>query len=317
MSSPVISVILPVYNAERYVGQAVESILAQTFADFEFLITDDGSTDRSLAILKRYAVKDSRIQLTSSPNQGVSKTRNQMLHQAKGQFIAVMDADDIALPNRFASQLEFLHQHPEVVCVGSAHAVIDHRGRFLSHLPLPQQDAEIQQAALAGHGSICHPCAMIHRAAMLAVGGYNEDLHSAHDLDLWLKLGEIGKLANLEAPLMQYRIHTHSVSGRNYIAQREEARQACEAAWQRRGMKGNFEAADPWRPGKDRQSRHQFMMQYGWWAFNSGERQTAVIYGLKAIQALPTNLTGWKLLVSALVKPLPDPLILQTNRHSD
>jgi glycosyltransferase involved in cell wall biosynthesis len=305
MNSPVISVILPVYNAERYVTQAIESILAQTFTDFELLITDDGSTDRSLPILQQYAAKDCRIQLTSSSNQGVSKTRNHMLHQAKGEFIAVMDADDIASPDRFARQIAFLREHPEVVCVGSAHAVIDHRGRFLSHLPLPQTDAEIQQAALAGHGSICHPCAMVRRTAMLAVGGYNEDLYSAHDLDLWLKLGEIGQLANLEASLLQYRIHTHSVSGRNYIAQRDEARQACEAAWQRRGIEGKFEAAAPWRPGKDRQSQHHFMMQYGWWAFNSGERQTAVIYGVKAIQALPTNLSGWKLLVSAIVKPLP------------
>lgn len=307
MNSPVISVILPVYNAERYVVRAVESILSQTFTDFELLITDDGSTDRSLSLLQPYAAKDHRIQLTSHANQGVSKTRNQMLHQAKGEFIAVMDADDIALPDRFARQIEFLREHPEVVCVGSAHAVIDQQGRFLSHLPLPQTDAEIQQAALAGHGSICHPCAMVRRAAMLTVGGYNEDLHSAHDLDLWLKLGEIGKLANLEASLLQYRIHTNSVSGRNYIAQREEARRACEAAWQRRGITGNFEAAAPWRPGKDRQSQHHFMMQYGWWAFNSGERQTAVIYGIKAIQALPIKPAGWKLLVSALVKPLPAP----------
>lgn len=307
MNSPLISVILPVYNAERYIAQAVESILAQTFTDFEFLITDDGSTDRSLKILQRYAAQDSRIRLTAGSNQGVSKNRNQMLRQARGEFIAVMDADDIAAPDRFARQIEFLGQHPEVVCVGGAHALIDHKGRFIFQLRLPLENAEIQQAALAGHGSICHPCAMVRRSAMLAVGGYNEDLHSAHDLDLWLKLGEIGKLANLEASLLQYRIHTSSVSGKNYISQREEARQACEAAWKRRGIVGHFEATEPWRPGSDPQSQHQFMLQYGWWAFSSEQRYTALIYAAKAIRALPQKPEGWRLLACALFKPLPRP----------
>jgi glycosyltransferase involved in cell wall biosynthesis len=299
---PIISVVMAVHNAERYVAAAVESILAQTFDNFEFLITDDGSTDRSLKILETYAAKDPRIALTSCPNQGVPKTRNQMLHQARGEFIAVMDADDIALPERFARQVEFLRQAPEVVCVGGAHEIIDQQGRLLTRLALPQADAEIQDAALAGHGSICHPCAMIRRTAMLAVGGYNETLLSAHDLDLWLKLGEVGKLVNLEEVVLKYRIHTSSVSSKNYITQRQEARQACEAACQRRGVTREFEAADPWRPGKDRASQHRSMLQYGWWAFNSGQRQTAAIYGIKTIKALPLKAEGWKLLACALFR---------------
>ena len=305
-NSPLISVVLAVYNAEPYIAQAVESILAQTVTDFEFLITDDGSTDRSLSVLQHYAAIDSRIRLIANPNQGVSKTRNQMLQQAKGEFIAVMDADDIAIPDRFARQVEFLRQHPEVVCVGGAHDLIDHKGRYLTCLRLPQQDAEIQKLALAGHGSICHPCALIRREAMLAVGGYDETLLSAHDLDLWLKLGELGKLHNLPDAVLKYRIHTNSVSGKNAIAQREEARRACEAAWERRGIQGNFEATQPWRPTADRASQHQFMLQYGWWAFNSQQRQTAFIYALKAIVALPIQLNGWKLLACAIFKPLPD-----------
>ncbi|GAB4376947.1 MAG: hypothetical protein Kow00121_25080 [Elainellaceae cyanobacterium] len=305
--SPLISVILAVYNAEPYIAQAVASILAQTFTDFEFLITDDGSTDRSLSILETYAAQDARIRLTSNSNQGVSKTRNQMLHQARGEFVAVMDADDIALPDRFALQVAFLQQHSDYVCVGGAHDMIDERGRFLTCLRLPEQDAEIQQAALAGHGSICHPCAMIRRDALLAVGGYDETLRSAHDLDLWLKLGEMGKLANLPDTVLQYRILTNSVSGSNAVAQRQEARQACEAAWKRRGIQGQFEATNPWRPTADRASQQHFMVQYGWWAFNSRQRQTAFIYAMKAIWALPWKGSGWNLLACALLKPLPSP----------
>jgi glycosyltransferase involved in cell wall biosynthesis len=302
---PLVSVVMAVYNAERYIAQAVESILAQTFTDFEFLIIDDGSTDRSPDLLHAYAAQDGRIRLIHQPNRGVSKTRNQLLHSARGELIAVMDADDIALPDRLAKQVEFLCCHPDVVCVGGAHDVIDNRGRLLTCLHLPEQDAEIQQAALAGHGSICHPAALMRRSAMLAVGGYDETLRSAHDLDLWLKLGEIGRLANLAEPVLRYRIHTQSVSGTNAIAQRDEAKRACEAAWQRRGIQGQFEATEPWRPTHARSSRHQFMMQYGWWAFNSGKRQTALIYALKAIEALPSKIEGWKLLACAVLKPKP------------
>lgn len=304
---PLISVIMPVYNAERYVAQAIESILTQTFTNFEFLITDDGSTDRSLPILQTYAARDRRICLTHSPNQGVSRTRNQMLTVARGDLIAVMDADDIALPERFARQVEFLQHHPEVVCVGASHELIDAAGRLLTTLILPEQDADIQREALAGHGSICHPCAMIRREALVQIGGYDESFLSAHDLDVWLKLGEIGKLANLPHPLLKYRIHPKSVSGRDQQLQRDEARRASEAAWQRRGIEGEFKAADYWREGKDRQSRYFFAMQYGWWAFNSRQRQTALIYGLKAIAALPFKLEGWKLFACAAFKKMPHP----------
>ncbi|WP_448560768.1 glycosyltransferase family 2 protein [Trichothermofontia sp.] len=296
---------MPVYNAERYVAQAVTSILNQTFSDFEFLIIDDGSTDRSLDILKEWAVKDPRIQLESCPNQGVARTRNRLLQRARGEFIAVMDADDISLPDRFALQVSFLQQHPEVVCVGGCHDLIDKSGRFLTSFKLPQTDAEIQIAALAGHGSICHPCAMIRRAALIEIGGYDERYQSAHDLDIWLKLGELGQLANLEASILKYRIHTNSVSAKSPIEQRLEAKLACEQAWKRRGITGHFEATEPWRPGPDRASQHHFMLKYGWWAFNSRQRQTAIIYGLKAIQKLPWAIAGWKLLLVALIKPLP------------
>jgi len=302
---PLISVLMPVYNAERYVAQAIASILTQTLGDFEFLLVNDGSSDRTPAILERYAQQDSRIRLISRPNTGYVAALNEMLHLARGEYLARMDADDIALPQRFEWQVEFLQHHPEVVCVGGAHEIIDEAGRLITCWQLLQTDAEIQTAALAGHGSICHPCAMMRRTALLAVGGYNSDLMPAEDLDLWLRLGELGKLANLRQPVLKYRVHSQSVSEKHCDRQRQQARKACEQAWQRRGIEGTFEAGDRWRPGKDRPSRHHFMLQYGWWAFNSRQRQTAILYALRAISALPLKSDGWKLLICALLKPLP------------
>jgi glycosyltransferase involved in cell wall biosynthesis len=318
MTSPLLSVLMPVYNAERYVAQAVESILDQTFQDFEFLIMDDGSTDRSLSILKRYAARDARIHLVSRSNAGYVSALNEMLLQAQGRYIARMDADDVALPDRFKHQVSFLQQHPDVVCVGGAFELIDHKGRFLVALKIGTTDAEIQQAALAGHGSICHPTAMMRRSALLKIGGYDETLMPAEDVDLWLKLGEVGQLANLEKPVLRYRLHCHSVSAQAALFQREQARRACEFAWKRRNIKCEFEAANPWRPGRDAKSRYQFMLQYGWWALSSGERSTAAIYGLKAIRVIPYRLEGWKLLACALFKAAPQqlPLNLKPNKFN-
>ena len=303
---PIVSVLMPIYNTERYVAQAVESILSQTFKDFEFIIIDDGSTDTSLKILKKYAAQDKRIRLISRENRGVVRTRNDLLEQAEGEFAAVMDADDVALPERLALQVEFLRANLDVVCVGGAHEVIDENGRLLTRLPLPEHDQEIQELALAGHGSICNPCAMMRRTALLEIGGYDETLLCAEDLDVWLRLGEVGKLANLKPTILKYRLLKSSISQQHGVLQRQAAKEICQRAWLRRGIEGHFEAEELWRPTQDAASQHHFMLQYGWWAFNSGERMTAMIYGIKAITALPFAAEGWKLLTCAAFKPLPE-----------
>jgi len=304
-NSPQVSVLMSVYNAERYVAETIESILTQTFTDFEFIVIDDGSSDRSPEILKAYAAKDQRIRFISRLNKGLTPTMNEMLALAQGEFIAIIENDDIAFLDRFSRQLEFLRCHPEVVCVGGAQVLIDESGRLLTSLLLPEADVEIQKLALAGHCSICHPGAMIRRSAMIQVGGYDETMSMAHDLDLWLRLGEIGALANLKDAVIKYRLRTDSISGQNPIKQRKEAQAVCERAWKRRGIEGHFEAVAPWRPDKDGASRHHFMLQYGWWAFGSGQRQTAMIYALRAIRVQPLAIKGWKLLATAAVKKLP------------
>lgn len=306
MSSPLVSVLMPVYNAQRYVAQAIESILQQTFTEFELIILDDGSTDRSLQILQRYAARDPRIRLISRENCGIAATRNQLIAEASAELIAVMDADDVALPQRLARQVNFLQQHPQIICLGSSYELIDARGRQITTLAVPLQHAEIERQALAGHASVFQPCAMMRRTAVMQIGGYDTSLKLASDLDLWLRLSEIGELANLAESLVQYRLHAESVSETDCMFQRQQAHQICQRAWQRRGITGHFEATEPWRPGKDAASRHPFMLQYGWWAFGSGHRYTALVYGLKAIQAQPLHLAGWKLLSCALLKPLPD-----------
>jgi hypothetical protein len=301
-ATPTVSVAMSVYNNERYLREAIESILSQTFTDFEFLIIDDGSTDRSLNILQEYAAQDQRIRCHSRENRGIPKTRNEMLAQARGELIAVMDADDIALPDRFACQVEFLQTYPDVVCVGGAFERIDEKGRFIDRCQPPQTDAEIQPILLGGMSCLHHPCTMARRSAMLTVGGYDETMVGSSDLDLWLRLGEIGHLANLPDTVLRYRMHLNSLTYRRKVRQALDAQAACERAWKRRGIQGEFI-----REANDFMRQHEFLLRCGWGSFNRGERAMAIDWGLKAITIQPLNLDSWRLLVCAVIKPIPKP----------
>jgi len=262
-SPPVVSVLMPVFNGGEYLEEAVESILNQKFQNFEFFIIDDGSTDSSLKILRQYARQDPRIRLISRENRGLTFTLNELLSYARGELVARMDADDVALPERFSRQIAYLRENSEVVCVGSAYQMIDSRGRYLTTLMPPQTDEEIQQLILGGHGAINHPVAMMRRAAVNSVGGYNSEYDLAEDLDLWLRLGEVGKLANLTDVLLKYRLHDKSISEMAGQKQRDAALRACECAWRRRNIKGVFCAHGSWRPDSNKVSQHAYMLKYG------------------------------------------------------
>jgi glycosyltransferase involved in cell wall biosynthesis len=298
-----VSVLMPVFSGEKYLSAAVESILSQTFGDFEFLVLDDGSTDSTLDILRAYSAQDQRLRVISRGNKGLVASLNELLGQARGEFVARMDADDIALPHRLSRQVQFLRDHVDVVCVGGSVEVIDEKARFLTTFRYPKSDEEIQERNLLGDASICHPSAMMRRDALIRIEGYDGDFFLAEDLDLWLRLGEIGKLANLDEVVLRYRFHSKSLSEKGSIRQLEVARAACERAWQRRGIQGVF-SASPWRPGPSRASRHEHIVKCGWWAWKSGQRRTAAIYALRAVGEWPTHRAGWVLLACSLCRPL-------------
>lgn len=305
-ASPTISVVMSVYNAGRFLRPAVESILAQTLGDFELIVIDDGSTDDSARVLREYAGRDPRVRLTVRDNKGLTVTLNEAMGQVRGEFIARMDCDDVSLPDRFASQAAALRADPSLVCVGGHFELIDEKGRLLTRLRPPSDDEAIQKLLLAGHTAICHPAAMIRRDAMTRVGGYDPFFKTTQDLDLWLRLGEVGRLGNVPRVVLKFRQHDGSVSETRREEQRRFGREAVERAWKRRGITGGtYEADEPWRPGLDRRSRHRFALRYGWWGFNSAARDTALAYGWKAVRIAPWDLAGWKLLAAAAFKPLP------------
>lgn len=212
ISLPIMSVVMSVFQGERFLSQAIDSILEQTFRDFEFIIIDDGSTDDSGSILESYRRSDSRVRVYSQKNSGLICSLNRGCELAQGQYIARMDADDIAVRNRLGSQLYYMQEHPAVGVLGSAVEFIDQTGRALRISRNPLENADIQRA-LMDSDVLFHPAVMMRKDAFVSVGGYRNVVH-AEDYDLWLRIAESYELANLPEVLLKYRIHSAQVSVR-------------------------------------------------------------------------------------------------------
>jgi hypothetical protein len=197
-----------------YLEQAVDSILAQTFTDFEFVIIDDGSTDSTPDVLRRYQSADRRVRVHHQQNVGLTPSLNRGCHLARGPYLARMDADDISFPDRLERQVEFLDRHPRVALLGSAVVRIDELGRQIKRSECPTSHPEIVQA-LTRYNCFTHPTVMLRRDMLAAVGGYREAYRQAQDYDLWLRLSERYEVANLADPLLYYRVYASQVSVRN------------------------------------------------------------------------------------------------------
>jgi glycosyltransferase involved in cell wall biosynthesis len=300
---PSVSVVMPVYNSERYVAQAVESILAQTFTDFEFLIVEDGSTDASRTILESYAARDARIRLASRPNRGrLVVALNEMLGRARGDLIARMDADDVALPERFERQVAYLYEHPACVLVGSRVLIIDPDGDEITVMGNALSHKEIVDGFLANQGQMMyHPAVMFRREAVMALGGYDVKMIEAEDLHLFLRLADVGEIVNLPEPLLKYREHLKK-SGR---VRAERLEQYCQMitneARKQRNM-GPLPEAEPGPPNAKAlvATPVQIYQTWAWWALQSGRLRTSRKYAWAGLVRKPLSRSSWKLLLCAL-----------------
>ena len=211
MKIALISVIMPVYNAEKYIAEAIESILNQTYSDFEFLIFNDASTDKSAEIIKEYATKDKRIVFFDyQQNTGYLKHLNEGIDKAKGKYIARMDADDISLPTRFEEQVNFLESNEEVIVIGTGYITIGDKSDFEWKPKNQDEDIKLQ---LLVESPLAHPTVFM-RTATLKENKikYNQEYYPAEDYAMWVKLSEYGKMANLSKIMLYYRVHAQQIS---------------------------------------------------------------------------------------------------------
>jgi glycosyltransferase involved in cell wall biosynthesis len=210
--SPKVSVVMSVYNGEKYLKEAIDSILSQTFKDFEFIIINDGSTDNSLKIIKSY--KDPRIVLISRKNKGLVASLNEGIKKAKGEYIARQDADDISKKNRLKKEMHAIDCYDNVALLGSSMQVMDMRGRILhAHYVLtedPELRAELLVRSPFAHGSVIYK-----KEFAIDAGLYRESHWPAEDYDLWLRISKYGKLLNFHEPLYIYRENEAGISSLN------------------------------------------------------------------------------------------------------
>ena len=198
---------MPVYNCELYIRDAIESVLNQTFVDFEFIIIDDCSTDSTLQLCNLFT--DERIIIiTKDKNSGYTNSLNYGLSIAKGKYIARMDGDDICMPERFEKQVLFLEANPDIILCGTSYTVIGKKGMY----ELPETHEEIKIKLLSGN-CIVHPSVMFRKDILVTNNViYDVLMEPAEDYDLWVRLSSMGKLHNLQECLVHYRVHEGQVS---------------------------------------------------------------------------------------------------------
>jgi glycosyltransferase involved in cell wall biosynthesis len=211
--NPKVSVVMTVFNARNFVGGAIDSILSQTYRNLELIIVDDGSTDGSARIVNELAKRDSRIKLLFlRKNHGPCYASNVGIKEAKGIYLARMDADDISLPDRLENQVRFLQLHPEVAMLGGQCKLIDKNGKFIGEKLFPLENNDITRS-LFSRNPIQHPACMINLKKLTKPSIFNDGKSVlAHDLELIFLASKYGKLANLKVFVLEYRQYPESFS---------------------------------------------------------------------------------------------------------
>jgi glycosyltransferase involved in cell wall biosynthesis len=230
--TPLISVLLPVRNGARWLREAVDSVLDQELRDFELVIVDDGSDDDTVGLLDRSA-RDDRVRVLHQPPQGIVAALNRGIAAARAPYLARLDADDVARPDRLARQLAFLERHDRVDLVGSAAQVIDEAGTVIGRVAPPTDPVRLARHVRRGN-PIVHSSVMMRADAVRRLGGYRKAFGAAEDYDLWLRMAENGGIANLPERLVALRRHDASVSRRNAVRQAFSVRLAQRSAAARR-----------------------------------------------------------------------------------
>lgn len=291
-NEPLISVLMPVHNAEDYLREALDSLWLQTERDFEVIVVDDGSNDGSAEILAQAAEIDTRLRIFKIEHGGVTAALNTGLAKARGQLIARMDADDICEPDRFERQIASLENQPNTVAVGSAVTVIDEDGWTICPDYFPTDHNAILARMFQGRSAMSHPTVMIRAKPLRRVGGYDPSYMVAQDFDLWLRLTEVGELANLAQALLRHRVHPRSVGGRK----RRSQQSAVIRALVKHGERTERPIDPPKQPKRKMITALQQRAAWARWAWRSGEAATARKHALAVLRRQPWHLELWAVL---------------------
>lgn len=300
MPSPIVSILMPVYNAEKYLRLAVDSLLAQTYSVFQLVCIDDGSSDSSLAILREYSSRDSRVIVHSRANTGIVGALNDGLAICAGQFVLRMDADDVSHPGRLEILLNEMTKNPRCVVLGTSFRVIDPDGDTI-RVELAETDVERLRANIVAwaYPTLCHPSVLMRKDAIDAVGGYrNTFLHPniGEDTDLWERLLAIGEIRNVPDVLLCYRYHLESICHKHRKLQKQNMEL-------RNREKNKVSDADSNGNDSDRVFRTEVEEQIARWcrfAIDGGYLKTARKWAFRLYRADPMSRSKLLLLCESM-----------------
>lgn len=300
-NTPRVSVLMPVYNAQAYLVEAIDCILAQTFSDWELICVDDGCTDTSLAILHDYANRQKRVRVISRPNTGIVGALNDGLAAARGEYIARMDADDWCAEVRLGRQVEYLDEQADCVAVGTWVQRTDPFGSPAGSQEPPVDHETIDAGLLQGDASVMvHASLMMRAEALRAVGGWREGTDWVEDLDLFLRLAEHGEVSNIPMYLYTYRRHVQSVCFRNYELMCERLKDVLSEAYTRRGIEDRFDAESIRPDLAPKQSAAEHYRNWACYAIHAGNKTLARKHAATALKHAPLSPQTWKVAYWAL-----------------
>ncbi len=217
MQNPKISVVMPVYNCEKYVDEAIESVLNQTFKDFELIIINDGSTDNTLEKIKKYEKTDERIRIINNEkNLRIATSLNNAIDIARADIIARMDGDDISLPTRFEKQYKLMQSDENLGVVGCNMITIDKDGKDIG-MRRYSTNPEFLKKSVFRYSPFAHPATMLRKKAFIEAGKYFPRFVPAEDLDLWIRIGRTHKFSNVDEFLFKYRVLNSSSSHKKLV----------------------------------------------------------------------------------------------------
>jgi len=291
---------MPVFNAALYLDEAIKSILVQSLTEFELIIINDGSTDNSYELLKQWEKKDNRIRVYNQTNMGRSKTRNRGIELSSTDYIAMMDADDISMPNRLKICYEYLENNLNVVAVSGQYEHICMYGVPLYIAQVPFDHQSIEKSLLQDHGNnFTQGASLIRKSVVENAGGYNPSYEMGEDADLFLRMALIGELVNLPEIFLQYRRHPSSITN---IADKKLLKNCIERlrkAWEDRGLTldSDFEH---WLEVVPERRVSQDILKWGWNALSKGEVTIARKYAKALVLSEPFNSSSYRFLYCAV-----------------
>lgn len=309
MAQPSVSVLMPMRNAQAFVREALLSILSQDYSDLEVVVIDDGSTDRSRAVVE--SLGDPRVRVLNGPQRGISAAFNCALQAAQGAIIMRCDADDRYPPGRLAHQVAFLDRSPEYGAVCGAYRSIDDGGRLAADLCTHEPAGEITQRLLAGE-TLTHLCTFaIRREALVAIGGCREAFETAEDIDLQLRLAEQTRVYFDVRSTYDYRLHHTSITHRQADVRRSyyedlarrcrrERAQGEEDCVARGELPPLPKGTGPAKASTTHLQGH--LLGQAWRLHGQGRRQDALQFGVRAIRAEPRSTETWKSVIALLLK---------------